>query len=195
MTKVVNFPQVGKLQVINEAHFDQFPDAALLLHCFECVTDVVDYIEEGGAIQFQDDSYVQLIEAFWVLTVLFKRKTGASADEVSAEHLKQQRQHLLEGGELPTLQIPVAAAASAPFPPSAFDGLSAQALACASLNYADTVRVVVMDHSPKALDMAEARVNAINATTALRRLVLQLSGGTIQLLADQVSRQPGETLQ
>jgi hypothetical protein len=93
------------------------------------------------------------------------------------------------------LKIPGVTAECAPFAPEAFDGLSAHALACASFNYADTVRIAVMDHSPKAQDMAQARVQAINATTALRRLVLQLSGGTVQSLADRVSRQPGETLQ
>jgi hypothetical protein len=195
MTKIINFPQVAKLTVINEAHFEQFSDPALLLHCFESINDVVDFIEEGGAIQFQDDSYVQLIEAFWALTVLFKRKTGASASELSAEHWKQKIQHITEGGEPPSLKIPVVSTARSPFTPEAFDGLSSHALACAGYNYADKVRVAIMDHSPKAMDMAEARVCAIDATTVLRKLALSLAGEAGKPAADHVSRQPWETLQ
>ena len=52
-----------------------------------------------------------------------------------------------------------------------------------------------MGHSPQALVLDEARTFSIDATTALRKLVLRLFGGSVESMGAQISRKPGETLQ
>ena len=86
MSKVIDFPKTPTVETIDQAFFEKFADAALLLKCFECVKDATEFVEEGGAIEVRDDVYVGLIEAYWALKVLFERKTGGDAKKVYDEH-------------------------------------------------------------------------------------------------------------
>ena len=52
-----------------------------------------------------------------------------------------------------------------------------------------------MDQSPHALALDEARTFSIDSTTALRLLVLRLSGGSVEAMGASLGRKPGETLQ
>lgn len=196
MNNVLNFPQAQIVEIIDEANFEKHNDAALLLKCFEVVKDALEVINEPEySIEKEDDTHIDLIRAFYALKVLFKRKTGHDADQVARDHFEAMSRHLLEGAPRPENRIPVVVSPVQCLPDEAFDNLTDQQLACAAFNYSDRVRVLIMDHSPQALAVDEARTFSIDATTALRLLVLRLSGDSVEAMAAQISRKPGETLQ
>jgi hypothetical protein len=197
MSKVIDFPKTPAAETIDQAFFEKFADAALLLKCFECVKDATEFVEGGGAIEVRDDVYVGLIEAYWALKVLFERKTGGDAKKISDEHWAIAGKCLLAGQEPPDMNIPITEALTSPLRPEYFDQASSLELACAAFNFSDTVRISINSLlvSGNAAITANAAVEAINATTALRQLVLRLSGGSIEALAARISRKPGETLQ
>lgn len=64
MSKVIDFPGLPTAETVDQAFFEKFADAALLLKCFECVKDATEFVEEGGAIEVRDDVYVGQIEAY-----------------------------------------------------------------------------------------------------------------------------------
>ncbi|WP_339546299.1 hypothetical protein [Pseudomonas sp. RA_35y_Pfl2_P32] len=200
MSKVIDFPKTHIIETIDQAFFEKFADAALLLKCFECVKGATEFVEEGGVIEARGDVYVGLIEAYWALKVLFERKTGGDAKKVSDEHWEVAGQCLLAGQEPPDMPIPIAEAFVRPTPPDQYNQLSDLALACAAYNAGDKVRLGT--NATLAADNARitatVSVEAINATTALGILVRRLSGGTLTDMAQIVSRISGtgsETLQ
>ncbi|MDM3891760.1 MULTISPECIES: hypothetical protein [Pseudomonas] len=185
-------------KVINKAYFESFSNAALMLLSFEAVMDAIEVVSDGAKIREFDETYVGLVGASLALSVLFERQTGSDASVVSGEHLEQERRHLLEGGEPPTFSIPIVNTLREPLRPEVFDHLTTLQLASASFNYADKVFETISNHSPQALEMAEARVSSLDAVTALRSLVLRLSGGSLTDLAQHVAKITGagsETLQ
>lgn len=198
MTNVIDFPAAQPVEVIDEANFEKHNDAALLLKCFEVVKDTLEVINEPEySIEKGDDTHVDLIRAFYALKVLFKRKTGHDADQVAQDHFEAMSRHLLGGAPRPQNRIPVVTSPVECLPDESFDQLTNRELACAAFNYSDRVREAIMDHSPKAVTMADARVHAIDATTALRVLVLRLSGDTLQdagQIVALISNPNGETL-
>lgn len=196
MSNVLSFPVSIPVEVIDEANFEKHADASLLLKCFEVVKDTLEVISEPEySIEKEDDTHIDLIRAFYALKVLFKRKTGHDADAVAREHFEALNRHFFEGAPPPDQLIPVVKFPVDPLPAEAFDHLTVQQLACAAFNYSSRVQTAIFDHSPQALLMDEARVFSIDATTALRQLVLRLSGGTMESMAAQISRKHGETLQ
>lgn len=198
MKNVLNFPaqHTQPVEHIDEALFEKNNDAALLLKCFEVVKDALEVIDEPEySIEKEDDTHIGLIRAFYALKVLFRRRTGHDADQVAKEHYEAMTRHLLGGEPRPENKIPVVVYPAECLPDEAFDGLTDQQLACAAFNYSDRVRTLIMGHSPTGLEVDEARTFSIDATTALRLLVLRLSGGSVEAMAAQISRKPGETLQ
>lgn len=196
MKKVVQFPTPIPMETIDEPSFERYADAALLLKCFEVVKDVLEVIcEPEYAIEKEDETHIDLIRAFYALKVLFKRKTGHDASQVAKDHWEAMGRHLLGGGPSPDNYIPMVMAPHSPLLPEAFDHLTNQEMACVAFNYSDRVREAIMTSSPKALETDLARINAIDATTVLRKLVLRLSGGSMGTLAEQINRRHGETLQ
>lgn len=188
--------QKVSLNVIDEAHFEKYPDAALLLKCFEVVKDVLDVIDEPEySIEKEDDTHLDLYRAYYALMVLFRRRTGHDARQVAQDHFEAMSRHLLEGKRRPENSIPVVVFPGECLPDEAFAGLTDQQLACAAFNYSDRVRVLIMDHSPQALALDEARTLSIDSTTALRLLVLRLSGGSVETMGGGMCRKHGETLQ
>ncbi|WP_223472865.1 MULTISPECIES: hypothetical protein [unclassified Pseudomonas] len=200
MSKIIDFPKPPTTETINQAFFEKFADAALLLKCFECVKDAAEFVEEGGVIQERDDMYVGLIEAYWALKVLFERRTGADALIVSNEHWTAASESLLAGEESPPMLIPTGESLTAPLPPEYFSEHSDLALACTAFNSSDQIRLganATLAASNAAIS-ATVAVEAINATTVLRLLVLRMSGGTVESMGEVVSkllRPNGETLQ
>ncbi|ANI33291.1 hypothetical protein AA098_07210 [Pseudomonas sp. JY-Q] len=185
-------------EVINKAYFEKFSNASLMLLSFEAVMDAIEVISDGAKIREYDETYVGLVGASLALSVLFERQTGNDASVVLGEHLEQERRHLLDGGEPPTFSIPLVSPPNQPLSPTAFDGLSNLQLASASFNYAEKVFETITNHSPHALEMAEARVSSLDAVTALRSLVLRLAGGSMTDLAKHAAKITGpssETLQ
>lgn len=196
MSKVIDFPKTPTVEVINEALFEKNNDAALLLKCFEVVKDVLDIIAEPEySIEDGDDTHIDLYRAFYALKVLFRRRTGHDADQVAKDHFDAMSRHLLGGEPRPENKIPVVMYPAECLPDEAFDGLTDQQLTCAAFNYSDRVRCLLNEHSPTGLALDEARTFSIDSTTALRLLVLRLSGGSVEAMGAGIGRKPGETLQ
>ncbi|NWA24030.1 hypothetical protein HX866_03925 [Pseudomonas gingeri] len=198
MTNVIDFPAPLPMEHIDEENMAKHGDAALLLRCFEIVKDTLEVIDEPEySIEKEDDTHIDLIRAFYALKVLFKRKTGHDADVVAREHWEAMGRHLLEGAPLPEQRIPIVTVPGNPHPPSAFDDMTDLQLAAASLSYARRVSESIMTHSPEALDMAEARVLSIDATTAMHVLKQRVAGDAPGDASAAVKRTTarGETLQ
>lgn len=197
MSKVLNFPpQVLPVEHIDEALFEKNNDAALLLKCFEVVKDVLDVIAEPEySIEDGDDTHIDLYRAYYALKVLFRRRTGHDAAQVAKDHFDAMSQHLLAGESRPENNIPVVVYPAECLPDEAFDGLTDQQLACSAFNYSDRARRLLNEHSPTGLALDEARTFSIDSTTALRLLVLRLSGGSVEAMGAAICRKPGETLQ
>lgn len=198
MTNVIDFPGSLPMEFIDEEHMAKHGDAALLLRCFEIVKDTLEVINEPEySIEKEDDTHIDLIRAFYALKVLFRRKTGHDADDVAREHWEAMSRHLLEGAPLPEQRIPIVTVPGNPHPPSAFDAMTDLQLATASLSYARRVSESIMTHSPEALDMAEARLLSIDATTAMHVLMQRLAGHAPGDASAAVRRTTarGETLQ
>ncbi|PMX29262.1 MULTISPECIES: hypothetical protein [unclassified Pseudomonas] len=197
MSNVLNFPpQVLPVEHIDEALFEKNNDAALLLKCFEVVKDVLDVIAEPEySIEDGDDTHIDLYRAYYALKVLFRRRTGHDAAQVAKDHFDAMGRHLLAGEPRPDNKIPIVVYPAECLPDEAFDGLTDQQLACSAFNYSDRVRRLLSEHSPTGLALDEARTFSIDSSTALRLLVLRLSGGSLESMAEQISRKPGETLQ
>ena len=197
MKKVLDIPpQVLPTECIDETLYEKNNDAALLLKCFEVVKDVLDVIAEPEySIEDGDDTHIDLYRAYYALKVLFRRRTGHDAAQVAKDHFEAMGRHLLAGEPRPENKIPVLVYPAECLPDEAFDGLTNQALACAAFNYSDRVRGLLNDHSPTGLALDEARTFSIDATTALRLLVLRLSGGSVEAMGAGICRKPGETLQ
>ncbi|MEZ1436418.1 hypothetical protein QVM41_08985 [Pseudomonas shirazica] len=98
MSKVIEFPQAPEAVVVNEEFFEKFADAALLMMCFESVADAVEVVGDGVKIHDRDEIHVKLIEACMALAVLFRRRTGHDVQQVSADHLDEERRCLLSVG-------------------------------------------------------------------------------------------------
>ena len=197
MKKVLDIPpQVLPTECIDETLYEKNNDAALLLKCFEVVKDVLDVIAEPEySIEDGDDTHIDLYRAYYALKVLFRRRTGHDAAQVAKDHFEAMGRHLLAGEPRPENKIPVVVYPAECLPDEAFDGLTDQQLACAAFNYSDRVRILIMDHTPHALALDEARTFSIDSTTALRLLVLRLSGGSVEAMGAGIGRKPGETLQ
>lgn len=197
MKNVLNFPQPAQIvEHIDEANFEKYPDAALLLKCFEVVKDALDVIDEPEySIKKEDDTHIDLYRAYYALKVLFRRRTGHDARQVAQDHQEAMTRHLLEGKPRPENNIPVLVYPAECLPDEAFHGLTDQQLACAAFNYSDRARLLIMGHSPTGLALDEARTFSIDATTALRLLVLRLSGGSVEAMGAGMCRKSGETLQ
>lgn len=196
MKNVIDFPSPLPVEHINEALFEKNNDAALLLKCFEVVKDALEVIDEPEySIEKEDDTHIDLIRAFYALKVLFRRRTGHDADQVAKDHYEAMTRHLLGGEPRPENKIPVVVYPAECLPDEAFDGLTDQQLACAAFNYSDRIRRLIMGHSPTGLEVDEARTFSIDAVTALRLLVLRLSGGSVEAMGAGIGRKPGETLQ
>lgn len=198
MSNVLSFPPGQPMEVIDEAYFERFTDPALLLKCFEVLDGALEVIcDPELSIEIEDDTHVELIEALWAIKVLFKRKTGHDAERVSQDHWEIASECLLAGEELPDMRIPIADAFIQPTPPEQYEQLTNLELACSAFNSSDKVRLGTNAtlSAGNARISATVAVEAINATTALRSLVLRLSGGSMQSFSDLVSRKPGETLQ
>lgn len=190
MSKTIKSPEKPKVETIDQAFFEKFGDAALLLKCFECVKNAIEAVDCGSVIEQQDHAYIELIEAYWALKVLFERKTGGDAKKVSDEHWEIASRCLLAGEEVPDMHIPIIGSGAPPFQPEYFDQASNLVLACAALNHSDAVRLAVNSLlvANNALVADKAAIEAINATTALRQLVLRLSGGTLTDMARIAAR-------
>ncbi len=198
MSKVLNFPTPAPVEIINEAHFEKFDEAALLLMCFEVAADAVEAVSEGEGITERDCSHVGLMEVCMALAVMFRRRTGHEVQQVSADHLDHQRKCLMEGLESKSLPIPVRPPALRPLPAAAFTALSTVDLAQVGFNYISRSHEHIKGNCPKLIELDLARAHSLDAMGALVVLIERLSGGVASNPASEtpIANAPGsETLQ
>ncbi|WP_330208655.1 hypothetical protein [Pseudomonas sp. Z13] len=199
MSKVLSFPaQAPAVEVINEAHFEKFDDAALLLMCFETAADAVEAVSEGDGITERDCSHVALMEACMALAVMFRRRTGHDVQQVSADHLDLERHCLMEGVEFKSLPIPVRPPALSPLPIAAFRDLSTADLAQVGFSYISRSHEHIKGNCPKLIELDLARAHSLDAMGALVVLIERLSGGVASIPTSEapIANAPGsETLQ
>lgn len=198
MTNITDFPLTKTVEVINEAHFEKFEDAALLLMSFEKLADAVEVVSEGGEIHERDDTHVGMMEACMALAVMFRRRTGHDVQAVSANHLDQQRQCLMGGVEIESLPIPLRPTPCGPLPKTAFHGIPDLSLAWAGFNYVSRVHEHIKRNSPHLVDLDLARVHSLDAMNALSLLIENLTGAAPGSAGDDLTKAnaPGsETLQ
>lgn len=198
MTNIADFPLTQTVEVINEAHFEKFEDAALLLMSFEKLADAVEVVSEGGEIHERDDTHVGMMEACMALAVMFRRRTGHDVQTVSADHLDQERQCLLGGSEIKSLPIPLRATPCGPLPKTAFQGIPDLSLAWAGFNYVSRVHEHIKRNSPHLVELDLARAHSLDAMNALSLLIENLTGAGPGSTSDDLTKAnaPGsETLQ
>jgi len=186
--------------VLDADHYNKYADGPLLLKCFEIIDEAIDVVEEGAKIRLHDDTYFGFVEAYWALTVLFQRHTGADAKEVSEQHWADMRQALLKGEPAVHPVIPSAIPPSELLDPMHFDQFNDLTLACMAFNSGDAGQTALLaaDHKLSQADFRSAVVPLSNSLTALRVLVIRMSGGTISDVASILKSQcrpQGETLQ
>lgn len=166
----------GPVEVINEEHFAKFEDAALQLMCFEIIADAAEAIEEGASLSPHGEVHVGLIEACMALAVMFRRRTGHGVQEVSSDHLDQQRRSLFDSGEVVSPAIPIKAwELLRPHAPEAFNHMANAELIRAGFSYARRFHEHVQANSPQLFDLEHARVFSIDAMSALSVLAERLS--------------------
>ncbi|MBX7274596.1 hypothetical protein K2E96_02045 [Pseudomonas sp. ERGC3:05] len=193
MNNVIDFPSTQTVEVINEEHFEKFDDAALMLMSFENLADAVEVVTEGGQIHERDDTHVGLMEACMALAVMFRRRTGHDAQKVSADHLDQQRQGLMEGVEVNSLPIPVRSSVLKPLPTEAFRGIPTADLARVGFNYASQAHENIKRNSPHLVELNLARAHSLDAMGALVVLIERLTGGVAPVPASEtpIANAPG----
>lgn len=198
MTNVIDFPQGQIVEVINEAHFEKFEDAALMLMSFEKLADAVEVVSEGGEIHERDDTHVGLMEACMALAVMFRRRTGHDAQKVSADHLDQERQCLMGGVEIKSLPIPLRSPALSPLPTEAFRAIPTVDLAQIGFNYVSRSHEHIKRNCPQLVELDLARAHSLDAMGALVVLIERLSGGVASIAcgdSTKVNAPGSETLQ
>jgi len=197
MSNTLNFPGPGKVTVINEEHFEQFADVALMQYCFEHVCDAVELVTEGGSIGLHDETHANLHEVCMALAVMFKRRTGYTVQQVCSDHLEAKRRSLMAGEEPRAHPIPVKQFPIHPLPVSAFRGLDDVSLAQAASNYSTRVLEIVQGNCPAVVELQVARSHALDALNAISVLAARLkaSGLQDQLLATGLTVAGPETLQ
>ena len=199
MSKVLSFPaQAPAVEIINEAHFEKFDDAALLLMCFEVAADAVEAVSEGEGITERDCSHVGLMEVCMALAVMFRRRTGHEVQQVSADHLDHQRKCLMEGIEIESLPIPLRRTPCGPLPKTAFHGIPDLSLAWAGFNYVSRVHEHIKRNSPHLVELDLARAHSLDAMNALSLLIENLTGAAPGSTGEDMAKAnaPGsETLQ
>ncbi|MBA6043778.1 hypothetical protein [Pseudomonas lactis] len=198
MTNITDFPLTQTVEVINEAHFEKFEDAALLLMSFEKLADAVEVVSKGGEIHERDDTHVGMMETCMALAVMFRRRTGHDVQKVSADHLDQERQCLLGGSEIKSLPIPLRPTPCGPLPKTAFKGMPDLSLAWAGFNYVSRVHEHIKRNSPHLAELDLARAHSLDAMNALSLLIENLTGAGAGSTSDNLTKAnaPGsETLQ
>lgn len=186
---------------IDQAHFEKFANGPLLLKCFEVVKDAAEFVDEGGTILHGDDTYISFIEAYLALKVLFLRETGEDAKLIAEKRIENLRAALFSGGEpepivLGSPKVERLVLLEEPYF-NQFDNLT---LAAMSYNDTDEAHDQFSGSGDTPLD-ADATwnvsVSILNANTALRVLVLRLSGGTLNDMAQivaHISNPKGEAI-
>lgn len=163
--------------VLDVDHYKKYADGPLIFKCFEVIDEAINAVEEGAKIQLHDDTHLGLIAAYWALTALFERHTGANAKEVSDKRIDNLRAQLL-GGAPESMQLPASKPVEMPVILSEkyFDEVDDYTLASLALTDCDNSQVSLLaaDHSLSPGDFRRTIVPMVNAQTALRLLCRRL---------------------
>lgn len=188
--------------VLDADHFAKYADGPLLLKCFEVIDEAIDVVEEGAKIRLHDDTYFGFVEAYWALTALFKRHTGANAKDVSDKRIENLRAALFSGATPEPITLPsVKVERLARFEEPYFHQFSNLVLAAMAFNSTDEAYDELTHTRDQRLDDDTAwnlAAGISNANTALRVLVGRMSGGSLDNVRDiksLISNPNGETVQ
>ena len=107
------------------------------------------------------------------LAVLFRRRTGHRVQEVSSDHLEEQRRSLLSGEQL-RLLIPIRQSPVNPLPATAFSGLPDLELAQVGFNYVSRVKEHIKGNCPQLAELDLAQTHSLDALNALSLLITRL---------------------
>lgn len=190
------------METIDQAHFEKFATGPLLIKCFEVVKDAIEFVDEGGVILIQDDTYFSFYEAYWALKALFQRETGLDAKIVTEKRIDNLRAAMFSGSDpepitLPSIEVERLVRFEEPY----FHQFDDLVLAAMAFNSTDEAYDELTHTRDQHLDDDTAwnlSTGISNANTALRVLVLRLSGGSLESMRDIValiSNPKGETLQ
>lgn len=159
--------------VLDVDHYKKYADGPLLLKCFEVIDEAIDAVEEGAKIELHDDTHLGLIAAYWALTALFQRHTGAVAKEVADRRIDKLRAQLL-GGAQESLLMPASKPLEKPVILSEeyLDKVDDYTLASLALTDCDSSQVNLLgaNHSLSPEEFRKTIVPMANAQTALRLL-------------------------
>lgn len=200
MSKRVDTQPPAVDEVVDEAFFLRFDDESLALRTWEVINAAIEIIDDGAKIRASDDAYLGLVSGFWAMKAMFRRQTGTDVEDVSKGRWDEVRESLLTGDSS------VAAVLDEPLErrmilgAEYFDAFDDLTLACMAFNGADTAQTAVIgaDHQMNAADFRDCIIPMQNSLTALRLLVLRMSGGSIESMGELVTRAfrpDGETLQ
>jgi hypothetical protein len=163
--------------VLDVDHYKKYADGPLLLKCFEVIDEAIDAVEEGTKIELHDDTYIGLIAAYWALTALFERHTGAVAKEVSDKRIDNLRARLF-GGDPGATQLPASKPLEQPviLSEAHLEQVDDYTLASLALTDCDNSQVNLLgaDHSLSPEDFRNTIVPMANAQTVLRLLCRRL---------------------
>lgn len=168
--------------------------------------------EEGSRDHWdsnQQEAYCSALEGQICARVLARRIIGIEPRSIQEEQTRRLRFALgINGDETEPTDIQRPSFKALPEPPERrtiigveyFDAFDDLTLACMAFNGTDAAQTAVLgaDHKMNSQDFRDCIIPMKNSLTALRLLVLRMSGGSIERMADVVARacRPnGETLQ
>lgn len=200
MSKPIDTQPPADAEVINEAFFLSYDDESITMRAWEVINAAIEVIDEGVKIRPHDDAYHGLISGYWALKAMFRRQLGVDVEDVSKGRWDAVREGLATGDSSVAALLADQPERRAIMGVEYYAGFDDVTLACMAYNGADVAQVAVLgaDHQMSAADLRGCIIPMQNALTALRLLVLRLSGGSIESMADLVSRScrpDGETLQ
>ncbi|VVO24327.1 hypothetical protein [Pseudomonas fluorescens] len=190
------------METMDQAHFEKFANGPLLIKCFEVVKDAIEFVDEGGVIQAQDDTHLSFYEAYWALKVLFNRETGEDAKLISEKRIENLRASLYSGVAPEPISLPsIKVERLIRFDEFYFHQFDDLVLLAMAFNSTDEAYDELTHTRDQYLDDDAAwniSTSISNANTALRVLVARMTDGSIVSMCDIVtliSNPNGETLQ
>ena len=178
MSKTSNPTADLPMETIDQAHFEKFASGPLMLKCFEVMKDALEFVDEGGVIQYQDDTYVTFIEAYLALKVLFQRETGEDAKLIAEKRIENLQAALFSGAEPESISLGSSKVERlVRFEEPYFHQFDNLTLAAMAYNDTDEAQIGFSESAHRRIDDDIAwniSVGMLNANTALRVLVGRL---------------------
>jgi hypothetical protein len=216
MSKEADFPAPAASVHINDETMSLLTNEQLAYRVWELLDTTVEIVgnpdEEGSRDHWdsnQQEAYCSALEGQICARVLARRIIGVEPRSIQDEQTRRIRVALgINCDEIKATDIQQPAVRPLPEPPERrtlmgveyFDAFDDLTLACMAFNGTDVAETVVLeaDHQMSSQEFRDCIIPMKNSLTALRLLVLRLSGGSIESMGEIVKRAfrpDGETLQ